>query len=38
MNSMMILCDDKLQELFGCESFSALSISDMLMHHFFTES
>ncbi|XXG81912.1 hypothetical protein AAC387_Pa09g2446 [Persea americana] len=38
VNSMMILCDDKLQELFGCESFSALSISDMLMHHFFTES
>lgn len=38
LNSMMILCDSRLQELFGCENFSALSLSEMLMHHFFTRS
>ncbi|KAK9268509.1 hypothetical protein L1049_000262 [Liquidambar formosana] len=33
LNSMMILCDAKLQELFGCESISALGIPEMLAHH-----
>lgn len=30
LNAMAILCDAKLQELFGCESISALGIPEML--------
>lgn len=33
MNSMVILCDAKLRELFGCESISALGISEILARH-----
>ncbi|RVW80470.1 Upstream activation factor subunit UAF30 [Vitis vinifera] len=39
LNSMAILCDAKLQELFGCESISALGVSEMLArHHLFKRS
>nr|XP_010928509.1 uncharacterized protein LOC105050254 [Elaeis guineensis] len=37
-NTMVILCDTKLQQLFGCESLSALGISDMLSRHLFKQS
>ncbi|XP_052203235.1 uncharacterized protein LOC127808698 [Diospyros lotus] len=38
MNSMAIICDAKLRELFGCESISALGISEMLArHHLFKQ-
>ncbi|XP_059624768.1 uncharacterized protein LOC132267644 isoform X2 [Cornus florida] len=38
MNSMVINCDAKLQELLGCESISALGISEMLArHHLFKQ-
>ncbi|KAM7501040.1 hypothetical protein LguiA_025454 [Lonicera macranthoides] len=33
LNSMAIICDPKLKELFGCESISALGISEMLARH-----
>ncbi|KAA8515595.1 hypothetical protein F0562_018794 [Nyssa sinensis] len=33
LNSMAIVCDAKLQELFGCESISALGINEMLARH-----
>jgi hypothetical protein len=29
-----ILCDSKLQELFGCESIPMSGLSEMLSHHF----
>lgn len=36
LNSMVILCDAKLQELLGCESISALGMQEMLArNHFF---
>ncbi|KAL7249177.1 hypothetical protein ACSBR1_011354 [Camellia fascicularis] len=39
LNSMVILCDTKLQELFGCASISALGIPEMLArHHLFKRS
>ncbi|KAF5199246.1 Upstream activation factor subunit spp27 [Thalictrum thalictroides] len=38
LNPMMIVCDTKLQELFGCENISVLGISEMLMSHFFKQS
>ncbi|XP_042481698.1 protein shank-like isoform X2 [Macadamia integrifolia] len=38
LNSMVILCDSKLQELFGHESVSALVVSEMLTRHFFKRS
>lgn len=39
LNSMVILCDAKLRELLGCESISALGISEMLArHHLFQRS
>ncbi|KAF7803829.1 Upstream activation factor subunit UAF30 [Senna tora] len=39
LNSMVILCDAKLQELLGCESISALGIQEMLArHHLFKRS
>ncbi|XP_043688775.1 uncharacterized protein LOC122639838 isoform X2 [Telopea speciosissima] len=38
LNPMVILCDSKLQELFGGESISALGISEMLTRHFFMRS
>ncbi|CAK9150344.1 unnamed protein product [Ilex paraguariensis] len=33
LNAMVIVCDAKLQELFGCESISALGIPEMLARH-----
>lgn len=39
LNSMVILCDAKLSELLGCESISALGISEMVArHHLFQRS
>ncbi|KAM7264115.1 hypothetical protein ACFE04_001798 [Oxalis oulophora] len=39
MNSMVILCDEKLHELLGCESISAIGIPQLLTrHHFFRRS
>ncbi|KAG1327298.1 formin-G [Cocos nucifera] len=38
MNTMIILCDSKLQQLFECESLSALGLSEMLSHHLFKRS
>ncbi|KAJ7963709.1 Upstream activation factor subunit spp27 [Quillaja saponaria] len=39
LNPMAILCDAKLQELFGCESISALGIPEVLArHHIFRRS
>ncbi|XP_020083314.1 upstream activation factor subunit spp27-like [Ananas comosus] len=38
MNSTVILCDAKLQQLFGCESISALGVSEMLSRHLFKPS
>ncbi|MED6157097.1 hypothetical protein PIB30_020254 [Stylosanthes scabra] len=39
LNRMVIICDEKLQELLGCESISALGISEMLgRHHLFKQS
>ncbi|OVA06579.1 SWIB/MDM2 domain [Macleaya cordata] len=34
----VIFCDPKLQELFGCESISALGLPEMLVPHFFRRS
>lgn len=39
LNPMAVLCDAKLQELFGCESISALGIPEVLgRHHIFRRS
>ncbi|KAI4307934.1 hypothetical protein L6164_031058 [Bauhinia variegata] len=39
VNPMAIMCDAKLQELFGCESISALGIPEVLgRHHIFRRS
>ncbi|KAG2688539.1 hypothetical protein I3760_09G100300 [Carya illinoinensis] len=39
LNSMVILCDANLHELLGCESISALGITEMLArHHLFKRS
>ncbi|XP_010270124.1 PREDICTED: uncharacterized protein LOC104606552 [Nelumbo nucifera] len=38
LNSMVILCDAKLQELFGCASLAAMGIPEMLAHHLFKRS
>ncbi|KAK1274406.1 hypothetical protein QJS04_geneDACA022681 [Acorus gramineus] len=38
LNTMMIMCDEKLQQLFGCESLSALGVSEMLTRHLFKQS
>ncbi|KAF9611981.1 hypothetical protein IFM89_037264 [Coptis chinensis] len=38
LNPMMIMCDPKLQGLFGCENVSALGISEMLLTHFSKQS
>ncbi|KAK1427870.1 hypothetical protein QVD17_16568 [Tagetes erecta] len=32
-NSLMILCDEKLKELFGCETISAMGIPDLVTRH-----
>ncbi|XP_073001031.1 uncharacterized protein [Typha latifolia] len=37
-SSNSILCDSKLQELFGCESCSASTVSQMLAQHFIEKS
>ncbi|KAL5231821.1 hypothetical protein ABZP36_030597 [Zizania latifolia] len=36
-NPTMILCDPKLKELFGCESLTAISVSELLLHHLFKQ-
>ncbi|KAI3969400.1 hypothetical protein MKX01_019961 [Papaver californicum] len=38
MDSMMILCDQKLQELFGCETLPTLGVTEMVGHHLFKRS
>ncbi|EXB81082.1 Upstream activation factor subunit spp27 [Morus notabilis] len=39
LNKMVILCDAKLQELFGCESISGLEIQEVLArHHIFRKT
>ncbi|XP_078443369.1 uncharacterized protein LOC144712874 isoform X2 [Wolffia australiana] len=38
VNPKMIRCDAKLQQLFGCESLSALGVSEMLGRHLFKQS
>uniref|UniRef100_A0A2P2LB18 Brg-1 associated factor n=1 Tax=Rhizophora mucronata TaxID=61149 RepID=A0A2P2LB18_RHIMU len=38
LNSMVIMCDAKLQELLGCESISAVGVEEMLAHHLFKPS
>ncbi|XP_015878760.2 uncharacterized protein LOC107415020 [Ziziphus jujuba] len=39
INTMVILCDAKLQDLLGCKSISALGIQEMLTrHHLFKQS
>ncbi|GAB4826501.1 hypothetical protein Ancab_033397 [Ancistrocladus abbreviatus] len=38
-NSMMVVCDAKLRELFGCESIPVLGLNEMLArHHLFKSS
>ncbi|XP_076907858.1 uncharacterized protein LOC143564474 [Bidens hawaiensis] len=36
-NSVMILCDEKLRELFGCESISAMGIPELVIRHHLTK-
>ncbi|XP_076882811.1 uncharacterized protein LOC143531387 isoform X2 [Bidens hawaiensis] len=36
-NSVMILCDEKLKELFGCESISAMGIPELVIRHHLTK-
>ncbi|CAH1421502.1 unnamed protein product [Lactuca virosa] len=36
-NSVMIVCDEKLKEVFGCESISAMGIPDLLVRHHLLE-
>ncbi|CAH1418793.1 unnamed protein product [Lactuca virosa] len=37
-NPVMIVCDEKLKELFGCESISAMGIPELLVrHHLFEQ-
>ncbi|CAA6672356.1 unnamed protein product [Spirodela intermedia] len=38
LNPKMVRCDAKLQQLFGCESLSALGVSEMLASHLFKQS
>ncbi|GMI77490.1 hypothetical protein like AT4G22360 [Hibiscus trionum] len=39
LNPMLVLCDDKLRELLGCESISVMGIHDSLLrHHLFKHS
>ncbi|KAK8501980.1 hypothetical protein V6N12_019714 [Hibiscus sabdariffa] len=39
LNPMVVLCDDKLHELLGCESISVMGIHDSLLrHHLFKHS
>ncbi|XP_078433024.1 uncharacterized protein LOC144704461 [Wolffia australiana] len=38
LNPNMVRCDEKLQRLFGCESLSALGLSEMLASHLFKQS
>ncbi|XP_022716200.1 uncharacterized protein LOC111275257 [Durio zibethinus] len=33
LNPMVVLCDDKLRELLGCESISVMGIHDLLLRH-----
>lgn len=37
-NAKVILCDSRLQQLFGCEMLSALGVSAMLSQHLFKQS
>ncbi|MFS7904985.1 putative transcription regulator SWI/SNF-BAF60b family [Helianthus anomalus] len=36
-NSVMILCDEKLKELFGCESISAMGIPELVIRNHLTK-
>uniref|UniRef100_J3MU77 DM2 domain-containing protein n=1 Tax=Oryza brachyantha TaxID=4533 RepID=J3MU77_ORYBR len=36
-NPAMILCDSKLKQLFGCESLTTVSVSELLSHHLFKQ-
>ncbi|XP_047083783.1 cytoplasmic polyadenylation element-binding protein [Lolium rigidum] len=36
-NPTMILCDSKLKDLFGCESVTALVVSELVSHHLFKQ-
>ncbi|KAF2920363.1 hypothetical protein DAI22_08g203401 [Oryza sativa Japonica Group] len=36
-NPTMILCDSKLKQLFGCESLTAVSVSELLSQHLFKQ-
>ncbi|XP_062192911.1 uncharacterized protein LOC133896342 isoform X2 [Phragmites australis] len=36
-NPTVILCDLKLKQLFGCESLTALGVSELLSHHLFKQ-
>ncbi|CAH1418450.1 unnamed protein product [Lactuca virosa] len=36
-NSVMIVCDEKLKEVFGCESISAMGIPELLVKHHLLE-
>ncbi|XP_051203320.1 uncharacterized protein [Lolium perenne] len=36
-NPTMILCDAKLKDLFGCESVTALVVSELVSHHLFKQ-
>ncbi|KAK1293220.1 Uncharacterized protein QJS10_CPB17g02034 [Acorus calamus] len=38
LNTMMIMCDEKLQQLFGCESLSSLGVPEMVTRHLFKQS
>ncbi|KAK9084701.1 hypothetical protein Sjap_025112 [Stephania japonica] len=38
LNSMTVICDQKLQELLGCESISKVGVSEMLARHFYKQS
>ncbi|PKA47313.1 hypothetical protein AXF42_Ash017258 [Apostasia shenzhenica] len=38
MNNMVIRCDTKLRQLFGCETLSAMEVSEKLSHHLFKQS
>ncbi|CAH1448074.1 unnamed protein product [Lactuca virosa] len=36
-NSVMIVCDEKLKEVFGCESISTMGIPELLVRHHLLE-
>jgi chromatin remodeling complex protein RSC6 len=38
VNPMAIQCDEKLRDLLGCESISAVGINEMLRRHMYKQS